>query len=202
MTTKYFNVKNGMTTGNLLVSEGNVTLGNVGNLHISGGNSGYILSTDGSGNLSWADASSTQSPAPMPIVVDVGNTLTIAANYQGLFGTPLTINGTLDIDGVLIDVSGQGPAGTVSQVQYNKGADFGATNGFTFDESSGNLAVPGSVNVSGFFKLAAYNANALRAITGTIGQIAVVSDSSPAGMPAFWDATNNRWAFIHDNSAV
>lgn len=202
MSTKYFNVKNGLTTGDLLVSQSNVTLGSVSNLHISGGGSGYLLSTDGTANLTWVDATSTQSPAPMPIIVDVGNTLTISANYQGLFGTPLTINGTLEIDGVLIDVSGQGPAGTVSQVQYNKGADFGATNGFTFDESSGNLSVPGSVNVSGFFKLAAYNTTALRAITGTIGQIATVSDSNPAGMPAYWDGTNNRWSYIYDNSAV
>jgi hypothetical protein len=93
-----------MTTGDLLVSESNVTLGNVSNLHISGGNSGYLLSTDGAGNLSWADASSTQSPAPMPITIDDGNTLTISANYQGLFGTPITVDGTLTIEGVLVDV--------------------------------------------------------------------------------------------------
>jgi hypothetical protein len=31
----------------------NVSLGNVGNLHILGGSNGYFLSTDGNGNLSW-----------------------------------------------------------------------------------------------------------------------------------------------------
>ena len=31
----------------------NVTLGDISNIHISGGTSGYLLSTDGSGNLSW-----------------------------------------------------------------------------------------------------------------------------------------------------
>jgi hypothetical protein len=31
----------------------NVTLGAVGNLHISGGTNGYVLATDGAGNLSW-----------------------------------------------------------------------------------------------------------------------------------------------------
>ena len=72
MTTKYFNVKNGMTTGNVLVSEANVTLGNVSNLHISGGNSGYILKTDGNSILSWVDPAATQSAAPMPIVIDTG----------------------------------------------------------------------------------------------------------------------------------
>lgn len=32
----------------------NVTLGNIGNLHIAGGDSNYYLKTDGTGNLSWA----------------------------------------------------------------------------------------------------------------------------------------------------
>ena len=32
---------------------GNVTLGSVSNLHITGGTSGQVLSTDGAGNLSW-----------------------------------------------------------------------------------------------------------------------------------------------------
>lgn len=202
MTTKYFNVKNGLSTGSLLLSEGNVTLGNVGNLHISGGNLGYVLRTDGASNLSWVDASSTQSAAPMPIVVAEGDTLTISNNFQGLFGTTLTINGTLDIDGMLIDVSGQGPPGSNSQVSYNDEGSPGATNGFTFNKTSGNLNVPGSFNAGAFIKCVAYSVDELRAITGVIGQLAVLNDSDPIGMPAYWDGTNNRWSYIYNNSAV
>ena len=68
--TKNFVVKNGLTTGNIILdaSSSNITanyvvanlsvpasanLGAVGNVHISGGSSGYVLSTDGSGSLSW-----------------------------------------------------------------------------------------------------------------------------------------------------
>lgn len=41
------------------------------------------------------------------------------------------------------------------------------------------------------------------AITGSIGQQVCVSDSpSVGGRMAFWDATNSRWAYISDNSAV
>jgi hypothetical protein len=44
------------------------------------------------------------------------------------------------------------------------------------------------------------------AITGAVGQQVCVSDSAsgsnPNGMLAFWDTTNNRWSYIHDNSAV
>ena len=44
------------TTGNTTFTGANVTLGAVGNLHISGGTNGYVLSTDGSGALSWISA--------------------------------------------------------------------------------------------------------------------------------------------------
>jgi len=40
-------------TGNVALSGANVSLGAVGNLHVTGGTNAYVLSTDGSGNLSW-----------------------------------------------------------------------------------------------------------------------------------------------------
>ena len=201
MALKYFNVKQGLTTGNVLISDGNVTLGNIANVHISGGSSGQFIKTNGSGTLSFGEP--IGSPAPMPTVVDNGETLTIPVDYQGLFAYPITINGTLDIDGILIDVSSAGPGGTIGQIQYNDGADYGGTAGFTFDKVTGNVAIPGSLNVTGgFVKLTAYTDVVLRTITGVIGQIAVVSNSSPGGRMAFWDTTNNRWSYVSDNSAV
>ena len=63
-----------------------------------------------------------------------------------------------------------------------------------------------SINTSGFLKLSAYSVSNLRAITGNIGWMAAVSDSlqgsDPNGMLAFWDSTNNRWSYIHNNGAV
>jgi hypothetical protein len=51
-----------------------------------------------------------------------------------------------------------------------------------------------------------YTAVALRAITGAVGWMACVSNSAggsnPNGMMAFWDTSNSRWSYIHDNSAV
>ena len=42
--------------------------------------------------------------------------------------------------------------------------------------------------------------------SGAIGQMIAISDSAggghPNGMIAFWDTTNSRWSYIHDNSAV
>lgn len=44
------------------------------------------------------------------------------------------------------------------------------------------------------------------AITGAVGRQVCVSNSggggNPNGMMAFWDTTNARWSYIHDNSAV
>lgn len=191
-----------MTTGNLLVSEANVTLGNVSNLHISGGNNGYFLSTNGNGTLTWNDAAASVPADPMPIVIDAGNTLTIRSNYQGLFGTPLTINGTLTIDGTLVDVSGQGAAGSNSQIQFNDEGNPAGNNGFTFNKISGNLNVPGSVSVGQFFRFPAYSKAELGAVVGVLGQLAVLNDSSPIGQLVFWDASNNRWSYVGDNAAI
>ncbi len=202
MTTKYFNVKQGLTTGNVLVSEANVTLGNVSNLHISGGNNGYFLSTNGNGTLSWADAQAAVPADPMPIVVDEGNTLTIRSNYQGLFGTPLTIDGNLEIDGVLIDVSGQGAPGSNAQISFNDQGNPAGNNGFTFNKTTGNVNIPGSISVGAFFTFPAYSKATLGNITGVIGQLAVLNDSSPIGQLVFWDASNNRWAYVGDNAAI
>ena len=75
-------------TGNIALSGANVTLGAVANLHISGGSNTYVLSTDGSGNLTWAAASGTS------IGVDnfTGNGVETAYT---LTSTPANANATL-----------------------------------------------------------------------------------------------------------
>jgi hypothetical protein len=83
--------------------------------------------------------------------------------------------------------------------------DMYAANGYistTGTVSAANVAVTSN----GFMKLAVYTEAALTAITGQVGWMAAVSDSAqgsnPNGMIAFWDTTNSRWSYIHDNSAV
>ena len=49
-------VQNIVMTGNITVGSYSY-LGNVGNVQITGGNSGYVLTTDGQGNLIWSDPS-------------------------------------------------------------------------------------------------------------------------------------------------
>jgi hypothetical protein len=112
---KYFNVKNGLSAGNIelhaansTVSSGNLivsgesNLGSVSNVTITGGSSGEVLTTDGSGNLSFSAASG--SPAPMPYQIAANTTVVIPIYYQGLFSVPITIDGTLEINGILVEV--------------------------------------------------------------------------------------------------
>jgi hypothetical protein len=58
-------------SGNLIVNGANVALGNVGNVHIYGGNTGQIITTDNNGNLSFIDL-----PTPNTISY-TANTLTL-----------------------------------------------------------------------------------------------------------------------------
>lgn len=115
MAFKYFNVKNGLTAGNIslnasnsTVSTGNLTvsgesdLGSVSNVIITGGTSGQVLTTDGAGNLSFSLP--PQGPAPMPYQIDTGSEVVIPLYYQGLFAVPITVDGTLEINGILVEV--------------------------------------------------------------------------------------------------
>jgi len=185
--TKNFVVKNGITTGTITLdaASGNInaantsltsnlsvagisTLGNIGNVKITGGTSGQAIVTDGSGNLIFANASSIPSPAPMPTYVANGDTLTISANYQGLFGYPITVDGDIVVDGVLIDVNAATiPGGNINTVQFNNGVQLTGTSTFTFVDSTGVLSVP-NITTTGVVKTTATTYSGLP-LAGTAG---------------------------------
>jgi hypothetical protein len=135
-----------VTAANLTVG-GVSNLGPVGNVKITGGTSGQVLSTDGAGNLSFTNSGSN-SAAPMPYNIPVGESYIVNDDFQGLFAYPITIDGTLEVDGILIDVSSYVNAPN-NQILFTS-ANYAAANaGFTFDSVSGNLAVPGNSTFSG-----------------------------------------------------
>jgi len=181
VTTKNFVVKNGLTTGSITLdaSTGNITgtnlsvtgvsnLGAVGNVKITGGSANYVVTTDGAGNLSFTDPVATQSPAPMPTYIATGNTVTISANYQGIFGYPITVDGIIVVDGVLVDVNDATiPAGNINFVQYNNGNVMGGSATFTFVAATGLLSVP-NLTTTGVVKTTATTYSSLP-IAGTAG---------------------------------
>lgn len=122
--TKNFVVKNGLTTGNIILNAsdssitatslsltGNISvsgtsdLGNVSNVKISGGTSGQVVTTDGNGNLSFSSVTLTGSPAPMPYYIASNTTVTISEYYQGLYSVPISVDGDLVVEGVLVQVT-------------------------------------------------------------------------------------------------
>jgi|694.fasta_scaffold51961_3 hypothetical protein len=98
------NIQNGIINASNITSAF-TNLGNVGNVRITGGVNGYVLQTDGTGNLDWA-----------------------AAGGGGGNGTP---------------------GGSNTQIQYNDSGVFGGNTGFTFNEVSGNVNIPGNLSIAG-----------------------------------------------------
>ena len=127
----------------------NVTLGAVANLHIAGGTNAYVLSTDGTGNLSWVAQSSGGSSnisngnSNVNIPTSNGNINFSAvgnANVVVVTGTGANINGTLN-------VTGQSNLGAVGNVVITGGT----ANYMLNTDGAGNLswvAPPASANVT------------------------------------------------------
>ena len=96
------------TTGNVLFTSSNVTLGSNANVKITGGTAGYSLTTDGSGNLSWANPTSALTTAIQQFT---------ATAAQSVF----TVSGGYTVGSVIVFVNG---------IQLNDG-DYTALNGTT-----------------------------------------------------------------------
>ena len=118
-------------------------LGPIANVRITGGTSGQIVQTDGNGNLIFIDPAVADSAAPMPYLIPVGDTYYVPNNFQGLFTVPITIDGTFEIDGILAEV-GTAINSENSQIIFDDNGELTGNTGFTFDQVSGNLAVPGA----------------------------------------------------------
>ena len=135
-----------VTPVNLIVSE-LTELGPIGNVTITGGTSGQVLTTDGSGGLSFAD-NTTDSAAPMPYIIVSGESYVVPENFQGLYSEAIEINGTLEVDGILIEV-GTSQNAAPNEVYYDNNGTLTGNSGFTFLPSTGNLSLPGNVSITG-----------------------------------------------------
>lgn len=140
---------NANVTANDLTVNGLSNLGPVGNVTITGGSNGQALVTDGSGVLSFQTINSTSNrAAPMPYNIPVGESYIVDENFQGLFSYPITIDGELEVDGILIEV-GVTIDSDPGQIFFDNNGNPTGNAGFTFDSVSGNFAVPGNSTFSG-----------------------------------------------------
>ena len=119
----------------------------------------------------------------------------------GAFSSTVTYNDNAGNVGSKLDFNAIG-TGTTGYLNGSINLNANTTNANNFQAN--NVTVSNSVN--GFMRVSQYTAAGLTAITGVVGQIAAVTNSAgggnPNGMIAFWDTTNTRWSYIHDNSAV
>jgi hypothetical protein len=115
----------------------NASLGNVGNVHITGGLDGQILKTDGNGNLSWTSSSTS---GQMPYYIPSGDSYTVDNYKQGLFALPIDVEGTLEVDGQLVQVDYFLPNTIIDgQLIYRKDYNLTGNNGLLFYDSNTTL---------------------------------------------------------------
>jgi hypothetical protein len=86
----------------------------------------------------------------MPYQIDTGETVTVPDKYQGLFAYPITVDGELEIDGILIEVGQDALESVPGQILYDNNGIPSGNAGFTFDPVTGNLAAPGNVTATYF----------------------------------------------------
>ena len=117
-----------------------------------------------------------------------------ATNSGGAFAINLDkIGGSTTYDAISISSANASIASDIITLENNSGTDYAV-----FNSTSATFVQPVGFPVK--------TAAQWNAITGAVGRQVCVSDSAsgphPNGMMAFWDTTNARWSYIHDNTAV
>jgi hypothetical protein len=181
------------TSNVTFTSSPNVSLGAVGNVHITGGSSGQVLFTDGAGNLSWGGVSAgsaiTNGNSNVSIPVANGNINISAignANVVVVTGTGANITGTANITDDIL-------AGANINVTAN-------INGARFQNGNSNVAITANANIT-----LTSNSNATMVITGTGANItgtANITNDILAGGNVNVSANVNGAKFQNGNSSV
>jgi hypothetical protein len=156
----------GTLTG--LTVDGLTNLGDVSNLYISGGSAGYVLTTDGYGDLSWEQATGNGGASFVSIRKDnfVGNGVqtqfSLTAVPSGEDAVEVNLNGLIQqgyvynvvgsnvvfttppVSGANIEITTFGALAinqTDSQILFIDGSNLVGSNNFTFTESNNTLSV-------------------------------------------------------------
>jgi len=150
-------------------------------------------------------ASGTQSsPGPVvngtPVVAQQWNVYKDSGNtYSGIGGFGVSILNNPGANGNYCAINTGYYASDYANSVF--GIGYGNVNMQGSANISANLKVTNNASVGGVFKFGVY-AIADKPATGNVGEVISLSDSTPNGMLAYWDGTNGRWSYVHDNSAV
>ena len=178
-------------TGNASFTGPNVSLGNVSNLHITGGTSNYFLQTDGNGNLSWASVGSGNS-----ISNGTSNVSIPTANGNVNISTNGNANiAQFDTNGALILYPTTASLNAMRITSYGSPVS-GDVNRIASFRYRGNASAPLSVQPNDAtmrFLTVGYNGSALQ--TNSVASIRSLVDSSytanGANIPLGWNIQVN-----------
>jgi len=153
------NIRSLGTLVNLTVS-GNVILGNVSNVHVYGGNSGQVLTTNGSGNLTWENAPASVTATYVtanyqPNITSTGTLTVLTVNGISTLGNVGNVKITGGSNGYVLSTDGSGNlswasgssgiGGSNTQIQYNNNGNFAADANFTYNTSTNTVTVTGDL---------------------------------------------------------
>ena len=148
------------TTGNIAFSGANVSVGSASNLKITGGNNGYFLQTDGTGNLTWAVGGGNVSGNGVPGGANTQIQFNNAGNFGGAAGF------TFDTSSNAFNAPGNGNfVGNVSAAYF-------IGNGSQLTGIDATLIANGSANVRTFA-----NANVTVSAGGVPNVLTVTTNS-------------------------
>lgn len=130
------------STGNVTASNLTVTgtsdLGDVGNIIINGGSSGYVLATDGTGNLTWESLAAGISGVDTEIQFNndgnFGSSPNLTFNYTDsiLYAATVSSNSFVGDGGNLSNITGANVSGFVANATNASNANYSNTAGTSF----------------------------------------------------------------------
>ena len=159
----------GLTSGGTinLTSASNVSLGPVANVRITGGASGQVLSTNGSGGLSWvsaaaADTAITVTANAQPNITSTGTLVELTVSGNSSFtGANVSLGAAANLK-----ISG-GSAGQVLTSLGSSGVEWQSTSAVI---PAGTRMIFAQTNApTGWVKETAFDNAALRVVSGTAG---------------------------------
>jgi hypothetical protein len=186
-TTNSITTSGNISSGNLTVSQIS-NLGNVSNLRISGGTSGYVLSTDGTGNLSWIE------PVNQPGII--AREVQVATNDQTVFNLAnISYAAGTNSLGVFIDGVRQFPSAytETSNTAVTFSSPLTANQSVLFEATSNTASVLSTVAVQSLTVSASANLGSVTNLTITGGQSGQILTSLGNGS-VDWQNTVNGYS--------
>ena len=136
-------------TGNLVANSGKVIFGNIGDITITGGSNGYVITTDGSGNLSWAAQSG--GGGSNLAVFNEGSLLTNTATSFDFVGLGVTATNTGNAITVTIP-GGGGSNSSITTIAIENFVGNGVQDTFTLSVYPGDSDLL-QINIDGVLQL-------------------------------------------------